>query len=410
MFSEDQTEYLAVGLAIICAGASQLTSSTWEFPRRGRAVLVSYGAFWISYAILWIPGLGIVVANYETELYENVLGLFFISWVFVTLLSLIISFRRKNMRLSIFCSFISLSFVLVSLLLLQQPSSFAKRRNYKIQAVLGEGSYGTVTRASWRVPSKQAQSVFGHQWNSSQQDRRVNVALKIIPKTKGQLNDSAVWDEVNILDGLDHPNIIKFFEWFESRTKYYLSFELAAGGELSERVYDQISFGEPEAIGIVRQLLDGVKYLHDHDIVHRDLKPENIIYRTNDTDSSIVIIDFGISKHLHTATEQAEKVSGSYGFVAPEMLNKQRYGKKVDIWSTGIITYFLLGGYLPFRSEDPDERLEEVTGAYVVFQERYWENVSREAKLFILRLLEPQADDRPSAEEALRDPWLASWP
>lgn len=137
-----------------------------------------------------------------------------------------------------------------------------------------------------------------------------------------------------------------------------------------------------------------------------DLKPENLLYLNTKDDSPLVLADFGIAKMLDSKDEVLTTMAGSFGYAAPEVMLKKGHGKPVDMWSLGVITYTLLCGYSPFRSENLPDLINECCNNKVVFHERYWKDVSQDAKNFILRLLRPHPDERASSEEALKDIWL----
>jgi serine/threonine protein kinase len=125
-----------------------------------------------------------------------------------------------------------------------------------------------------------------------------------------------------------------------------------------------------------------------------DLKPENLIYVTKDLESDLVLADFGIAKTLGGQEDTLQTMAGSFGYAAPEVMDRKGHGKPVDMWSMGVITYTLLCGYSPFRSENLPDLLEECNSASVVFHERYWKDVSQDAKDFINCLIVPDPDKR----------------
>ncbi|ROT37461.1 Pkinase-domain-containing protein [Sodiomyces alkalinus F11] len=276
-----------------------------------------------------------------------------------------------------------------------QPESYDKKPNepwtvfrskYRFGRTLGAGTYGVV---------READSPTG------------KVAIKIILKKNVKGNEQMVYDELEMLQRLHHPNIVKFVDWFESRDKYYIVTQLATGGELFDRICEQGKFTEKDASQTIRQVLDAVNYLHKNNVVHRDLKPENLLYISRDLDSELVLADFGIAKMLDRKGEVLTTMAGSFGYAAPEVMLKQGHGKPVDMWSMGVITYTLLCGYSPFRSESLQELIDECSSGRIVFHERYWKDVSQDAKDFILGLLQPKPERRWTSEEALRHPWLS---
>ncbi|KAI9926438.1 hypothetical protein AWENTII_006996 [Aspergillus wentii] len=267
-----------------------------------------------------------------------------------------------------------------------QPESYEKKALYKFGRTLGAGTYGIVREAECNQGKK--------------------VAVKIILKKNVRGNERMVYDELEMLQALNHPNIVHFVDWFESKDKFYIVTQLATGGELFDRICEYGKFTEKDASQTIRQVLDAVNYLHERNIVHRDLKPENLLYLTRDPHSPLVLADFGIAKMLETPTEVLTSMAGSFGYAAPEVMLKQGHGKAVDMWSLGVITYTLLCGYSPFRSENLSDLIEECRSGKIIFHERYWRDVSKDAKDFILTLLQPDPAHRVTSEVALKHAWL----
>ncbi|KAG6288709.1 hypothetical protein E4U46_003089 [Claviceps purpurea] len=267
-----------------------------------------------------------------------------------------------------------------------QPESYEKKAKYRFGKTLGAGTYGVVREADGPTGK---------------------VAVKIILKKNVKGNEKMVYDELDMLQRLKHPHIVRFVDWFESRDKFYIVTELATGGELFDRICEQGKFTEKDASQTIKQIMSAVDYLHDNDVVHRDLKPENLLYVTREPDSNLILADFGIAKALDSKEETLKTMAGSFGYAAPEVMEQKGHGKPVDMWSMGVITYTLLCGYPPFRSENLRDLLRECTIAPVPFHERYWKDVSQDAKDFILGLIVPDPEKRSTSKEALNHIWLS---
>jgi len=230
-------------------------------------------------------------------------------------------------------------------------------------------------------------------------------AVKVLRKSQMDAEEQKMlFNEINILKSLDHPNIIKMFEFFEDEKRYYLVTEICKGGELFDEIINRGKFTERDAAVLIKQLLMCINYCHKKNIVHRDLKPENILLEANKEFDQIKIIDFGTSVVLDNGKFLEEKLGTPY-YIAPEVLNK-KYNQTCDIWSTGVIVYILLSGIPPFNGPSDEEIMKKVRTGKFSFQDACWAGISDKAKDFITQLLTFDVSKRPTAEDAINHPWI----
>ncbi|KAH9286560.1 Calcium/calmodulin-dependent protein kinase type 1 [Echinococcus granulosus] len=222
--------------------------------------------------------------------------------------------------------------------------------------------------------------------------------------------EASLKNEISVLRRLSHPNIVQLIDAFEDEDSYYLIMELVTGGELFDRIVDKGSFTEKDASDLIRQVLLATEYMHSREVVHRDLKPENLLFYSPLPTSKIMISDFGLSR-IDENEGPLSAACGTPGYVAPEVLSaqsgKKGYGKEVDCWAIGVITYILLCGYPPFYDESDQELFRQIQKARYEFDSPYWDEISDSAKSFIRSLLQKDPSRRASCAEALAHPWIA---
>ncbi|KAH8376028.1 hypothetical protein KR093_005600 [Drosophila rubida] len=245
-------------------------------------------------------------------------------------------------------------------------------------------------------------------------------AVKIIDKKALKGKEESLENEIRVLrrfsanhfDGnssngvrLTHPNIVQLLETYEDKAKVYLVMELVTGGELFDRIVEKGSYTEKDASHLIRQILEAVDYMHEQGVVHRDLKPENLLYYSPDDDSKIMISDFGLSKMEDSGIMAT--ACGTPGYVAPEVLAQKPYGKAVDVWSIGVISYILLCGYPPFYDENDANLFAQILKGEFEFDSPYWDEISESAKHFIKNLMCVTVEKRYTCKQALCHPWIS---
>lgn len=262
---------------------------------------------------------------------------------------------------------------------------------YRLIKKLGSGNFGEVSLAEHKATGQLR-------------------AIKEIRKPKGQsLSTTKFISEVQILSQMDHPNIMKIYELFETPAKYFIVSEVLSGGELFDYIIQSRQLTEPLAAKIMFQLYSAVGYCHERQIVHRDLKPENLLLEAPPAKGDIVIkvIDFGTSC-LFSGSERLSQKLGTAYYIAPEVL-RMNYTEKCDIWSCGVILYILLSGSPPFAGNTDEEIMRKVKIGKFDFPRSQWRGISEDAKNFIKSQLVMDYTARPTAQQCLNHPWVQQY-
>ena len=265
--------------------------------------------------------------------------------------------------------------------------------HYKILSFLGKGSYGKVFKA-----------------------REISTG-RVLAVKKIQINNSLTKykktiKEINLLKNLDHPNIVKFYDFFEEEENIYLMMEFLEGCTLKQYIQKTEIISENNARIIIKQLLTALSYLHYAcDICHRDIKPENIMFKEKNDINSLKLLDFGLSLENFESKNYLENC-GTLVYMAPELLiNNIKYTKGVDVWSVGIILYMLLmKGKNPFynRGDSKETVIKNIRNNNVIFNNDINEenNISNMGKDLINKLLKKNPLYRYTIRSALEHPWI----
>ncbi|KAG2470209.1 serine/threonine-protein kinase H1 homolog [Polypterus senegalus] len=260
---------------------------------------------------------------------------------------------------------------------------------YDIKALIGRGSFSRVVR----VEHKSTKQPY---------------AIKMI-ETKYREGREVCESELNVLRRVRHTNIIQLIEVFETQERVYMVMELATGGELFDRIIAKGSFTERDATRVLQMVLDGVKYLHTLGITHRDLKPENLLYYHPGAESKIMITDFGLASTRKKGDECLMKTTcGTPEYIAPEILIRKPYTNAVDMWAVGVISYILLSGTMPFEDDNRTRLYRQILKGKYSYSGEPWPSVSNLAKDFIDRVLTVDPNERMSASQAIKHPWIVT--
>ncbi|XP_067393679.1 calcium/calmodulin-dependent protein kinase type II subunit gamma isoform X10 [Emydura macquarii macquarii] len=260
--------------------------------------------------------------------------------------------------------------------------------DYQLYEELGKGAFSVVRRCVKKSASQE-------------------YAAKIINTKKLSARDHQKLErEARICRLLKHPNIVRLHDSISEEGFHYLVFDLVTGGELFEDIVAREYYSEADASHCIHQILESVNHIHQHDIVHRDLKPENLLLASKCKSAAVKLADFGLAIEVQGEQQAWFGFAGTPGYLSPEVLRKDPYGKPVDIWACGVILYILLVGYPPFWDEDQHKLYQQIKAGAYDFPSPEWDTVTPEAKNLINQMLTINPAKRITADQALKHPWV----
>lgn len=264
---------------------------------------------------------------------------------------------------------------------------------YEIVENIGEGKFGIVKLCENKTTG-------------------MKVAVKILTRAKiGEVDIELVYSELEIMKLVRHPNIVSLVDLFENSENIFIVMDYYKGGDLSEYLKKHnYSLAEHQLAKLIKQIANGIKYLHEYGIVHRDLKPDNIMLSDMSDEPKVKIMDFGLSK-IMGVNETTDDGYGTLSFVAPEVLLRKPYNREIDIWSIGVIIYYSLTGILPFDDEEDDEEKIAKQTVYqeVCFPSKYWRNRSPEVIDLIKKCLIKEPERRIHIDDLINHKWLKKY-
>ncbi|XP_059373642.1 calcium/calmodulin-dependent protein kinase type II subunit gamma isoform X25 [Carassius carassius] len=259
---------------------------------------------------------------------------------------------------------------------------------YQLYEELGKGAFSVVRRCVKKSTGQE-------------------YAAKIINTKKLSARDHQKLErEARICRLLKHPNIVRLHDSISEEGFHYLVFDLVTGGELFEDIVAREFYSEADASHCINQILESVSHIHQHDIVHRDLKPENLLLASKMKGAAVKLADFGLAIEVQGDQQAWFGFAGTPGYLSPEVLRKDPYGKPVDIWACGVILYILLVGYPPFWDEDQHKLYQQIKAGAYDFPSPEWDTVTAEAKNLINQMLTINPAKRITADQALKHPWV----